>query len=146
MLNGQGCKPVWSKITTIVLKASPNSEKPHSKRQRKGSSPKQGHTNSVRYSQGCPGDVLINNDLTVHHYDHCNFYCDINDKSVSNFCTCIEIHKYIKCSCIVTDKCESIVMTDREIDNNDIITSFVRLAPIHSGFIKYWDERLCPRV
>jgi hypothetical protein len=37
-------------------------------------------------------------------------------------------------------------MTDREIDNNDIITSFVRLAPIHSGFIKYWDERLCPRV
>jgi hypothetical protein len=31
-------------------KASPNSEKPPSKRQRKGSSPKQGHTNSVRYS------------------------------------------------------------------------------------------------
>jgi hypothetical protein len=53
--------------------------------------------------------------------DHCNFYCDINDKSVSNLCTraCIEIDKYIKCSCIVTDKCESIVMTDCEIDNND---------------------------
>ena len=31
-------------------KASPNSEKPPSKRQRKGSPPKQGHTNSVRYS------------------------------------------------------------------------------------------------
>ena len=68
---------------------------------------------------GCPGDVLINNDLTVHNSDHCNFYCDINDKSVSNLCTCIEIDKYIKCSCIVTDKCESIVMTDCEIDNND---------------------------
>ena len=27
-----------------------------------------------------------------------------------------------------------------------VITSFVRLAPIHSGFIKYWDERLSPRV
>ena len=31
-------------------KASPKSEKPPSKRQRKGSSPKQAHTNSVRYS------------------------------------------------------------------------------------------------
>lgn len=31
-------------------KASPNNETPTSKRQRKGSSPKQGHTNSVRYS------------------------------------------------------------------------------------------------
>ena len=29
---------------------SPNSEKPPSKRQRKGSSPKQGNTNSVGYS------------------------------------------------------------------------------------------------
>ena len=34
----------------ILPKASPNSEKPPSKRQRKGSSPKQGHTNSVGYS------------------------------------------------------------------------------------------------
>ena len=67
---------------------------------------------------GCPGDVLINNDLTVHSSDHRNFYCDINDKSVSNLCTCFAIDKYIKCSCIVTDKCESIVMTDCEIDNN----------------------------
>ena len=66
-----------------------------------------------------PGDVLINNDLTVHNSDHRNCYCDINDKSVSNLCTCFAIDKYIKCSCIVTDKCESIVMTDCEIDNND---------------------------
>jgi hypothetical protein len=48
-----------------------------------------------------------NNDLTVHNSDHCNFYCDINDKSVPHLCTCIEIDKYIKCSCIVTDKCDN---------------------------------------
>jgi hypothetical protein len=38
------------KFHQTLPKASPSSEKPPSKRQRKGSSPKQGHTNSVGYS------------------------------------------------------------------------------------------------